>query len=100
MEKFFFHKQKIDKNPSVLLYKNRITNSNKRLVSFTGRSSGAFVGGILISRFGTRETFKILAYAALLFGTCYWLTDVLVLKRIESKRIQRKFFPVTFYYLL
>ncbi|KAK2711238.1 uncharacterized protein LOC136026243 isoform X2 [Artemia franciscana] len=54
-----------------------------------GRSSGAFVGGILISRFGTRETFKILAYAALLFGTCYWLTDVLVLKRIESKRIQR-----------
>ncbi|XP_065580659.1 uncharacterized protein LOC136040345 isoform X2 [Artemia franciscana] len=54
-----------------------------------GRSSGAFVGGLLISTFGTRETFKILAYAAIIFGMCYWLTDILILKRIESKRIDR-----------
>ncbi|KAI9554090.1 hypothetical protein GHT06_019362 [Daphnia sinensis] len=55
-----------------------------------GRGLGSFVGGILMSNFGTRNTFQIFGTAAGFSGLTYFILHRFYLVKIERLRLRRK----------
>lgn len=49
----------------------------------TGRGSGSYVGGWLISVMGTRESFRIMGFLAIAGGVAYGLLHYFWLRKVE-----------------
>ncbi|XP_065567359.1 uncharacterized protein LOC136031641 isoform X3 [Artemia franciscana] len=63
-----------------------------------GRSAGAYAGGLLISQYGVRESFRIFAYAAILIGTSYMLIEFFILRRVaRSRALSKQFCLINFF---
>lgn len=56
----------------------------------TGRGVGSFIGGILMSNYGTRSAFQIFGTAAAICGVAYFVLYRLYLVKIERLRLRRK----------
>ena len=51
----------------------------------TGRGSGSYVGGWLISVIGTRESFRLMGFLAIAGGVAYGLLHYFWLRKVELK---------------
>lgn len=56
----------------------------------TGRGLGSFIGGILMSNYGTRNTFQVFGTAAGFCGLTYFVLHRFYLVKIERLRLRRK----------
>lgn len=51
-----------------------------------GRGSGSFIGGFLISQFGTRQSFRYMGIAGFITGTIYSILYFVWLRSYDSHR--------------
>lgn len=52
-------------------------------ILYTGRGSGSYVGGWLISVMGTRESFRLMGFLAIAGGVAYGLLHYFWLRKVE-----------------
>lgn len=64
-----------------------VTVSYTYLLTFTGRGSGSFGGGLLIASLGTREAFRYMGLIAFLGGVAYGLLHYFWLRKINMTGI-------------
>jgi hypothetical protein len=63
-----------------------IQNADNSYICYTGRGSGSYVGGWLISVMGTRESFRIMGFLAIAGGMAYGLLHYFWLRKVELSR--------------